>query len=133
MFLCSRGKRLTQTIYLMFFCSYVLMFTALAADKYRYGVSPYVSWGHPDVVRGRQPRSGLMCFLCKLMFLCSRGKRLTQTLYLMFFCSYVLMFTALAAARAHLGNKNKRACFVLHSVCTIFAQVSYKLSTITQI
>ena len=54
-----------------------------------------------------------------------RAKRLTQTLYLMFFCSYVLMFTALAAARAHLGNKNKRACFVLLSVCTIFAQVSY--------
>ena len=38
------------------------------------------------IVRGRQPRSGLMCILCKLMFLCSRGKRLTRTL------SYVLMF-----------------------------------------
>ncbi len=37
------------------------------------------------IVRGRQPRSGLMCILCKLMFLCSRGKRLTRTL------SYVLM------------------------------------------
>ena len=65
----------------MFFCPYVLMFTALAANT-RYD------------------------------------------LY-----SFVLLFTALAAARAHLGNKNKRACFVLHSVCTIFAQVSYKVST----
>ena len=37
------------------------------------------------IVRGRQPRSGLMCILCKLMFLCSRSKRLTRTL------SYVLM------------------------------------------
>ena len=27
------------------------------------------------IVRGRQPRSGLVCILCKLMFLCFRGKR----------------------------------------------------------
>ena len=32
------------------------------------------------IVRGRQPRSGLMCILCKLMFLCSRvsGQRTKQ-------------------------------------------------------
>ena len=43
------------------------------------------------LVRGRQPRSGLICILCKLMSLCSRGKRLTQTYsVLMFFCPYVL-------------------------------------------
>ena len=41
------------------------------------------------IVRGRQPRSGLMCILCKLMFLCSRGKRQAQTLYLMSLCSSV--------------------------------------------
>ena len=32
MFLCSRGKRLTQTSYLMFFCPYALMSPALAAN-----------------------------------------------------------------------------------------------------
>ena len=55
------------------------------------------------LVRGRQPRSGLVCFLCKLVFLCSRGKRLTQTSYLMFLCPYVLLFSALAAAKARYG------------------------------
>ena len=56
------------------------------------------------LVRGRQPRSGLMCFLCKPMFLCSRGKRLTQTIHLLFFCSSVLMLPALAAVQAMLAN-----------------------------
>ena len=40
--LCSyvpRGKRLTQTLYLMFLCPYVLLFPALAAAKPRYDVS----------------------------------------------------------------------------------------------
>ena len=43
------------------------------------------------IVRGRQPRSGLMCILCKLMSLCFRGKRLIHaTSYvLMLLCSYV--------------------------------------------
>ncbi len=44
------------------------MFSALAAAKARYGVSPYVSWATRTLVRG-QPRSGLVCFLCKLMLL----------------------------------------------------------------
>ena len=52
------------------------------------------------LVRGRQPRSGLICYLCKLMFLCSRGKRLIQTFI---FCSYVLLFPALAAAKPRYG------------------------------
>ena len=76
---------------LLFLCPFVLMFSALAAARARYGVSPYVSWGHPDaLVRGRQTRSGLVCFLCKLVFLCSRGKRLTHA------TTYVLLSTALA-------------------------------------
>ena len=45
--------------------SCVLMFPALAA---RYGVSPYVSLATRTLVRG-QPRSGLLCILCKLMLL----------------------------------------------------------------
>ena len=63
MFLCSRGKRNGEELLqsaanagtkehknkspcpyvLKFFCSYVLMFSALAAARARYGVSPYVS------------------------------------------------------------------------------------------
>ena len=41
--LCSRGKRQARTSYLMSFCPYVLLFSALAAAQPRYGVSPYVS------------------------------------------------------------------------------------------
>ena len=79
---------------LMFLCSFVLMFSALAA---RYGVSPYVSLATRTLVRG-QPRSGLLCVLCKPMLLMFfRAKRLTQTLYLLFLCPFVLMFSALAA------------------------------------
>ena len=44
-----------------------LMFSALAA---RYGVSPYVSLATRTLVRG-QPRSGLLCILCKLLLLMS--------------------------------------------------------------
>ena len=40
MFLCSRGKRLTQTSYLLFLCPYVLLFPALAASAPRHGDSP---------------------------------------------------------------------------------------------
>ena len=48
---------------LLFLCPFVLMFSALAA---RYGVSPYVSLATRTLVRG-QPRSGLLCILCKPM------------------------------------------------------------------
>ena len=47
----------------LFVSSYILMFSALAA---RYGVSPYVSLATRTLVRG-QPRSGLLCVLCKLL------------------------------------------------------------------
>ena len=48
------------------------------------------------LVRGRQPRSGLICILCNL---CSYVPAVSgqYTLRLMFFCSYVLLFSALAA------------------------------------
>ena len=65
------------------------MFSALAA---RYSVSPYVSLAARTLVRG-QPRSGLLCIVAYVF----RAKRLTQTLYLLFLCPYVLMFSALAA------------------------------------
>ena len=55
MFLCYRGKRLKSP---------------------NFGVSPYVLEATRTIVRGLQPRSGLM-----------------------FLCPYVLMFTALAAAK----------------------------------
>ena len=42
MFLCSCGKRLTQTSYLMFLCPYVLLSPALAASNPRLGASPSV-------------------------------------------------------------------------------------------
>ena len=42
MFLCSRAKRLTQTLHLMFFCPSALLFPALAAAKPRHGASPSV-------------------------------------------------------------------------------------------
>ena len=67
------------------------------------------------IVRGRQPRSGLMCILCKLMFLCSRGKRQAQTLYLMSLCPYVLLFPALAA---NATNKQWYGVSHYHTNCT---------------
>ena len=63
------------------------------------------------LVRGRQPRSGLVCFLCKLMFLCSRGKRQARTSYLMSLCPYVLMSPALAAARFCYSHLTERCKF----------------------
>ena len=65
---------------LMFLCSFVLMFAALAAAKERNGVSPYVLEVTRTAVRGLQPRSGLMSL-----------------------CPYVLLFSALAAAKARYG------------------------------
>ena len=82
---------------LMSLCPSVLLFPALAATNPRYGASLMSLEATRTIVRGRQPLSGLMCILCKLMFLCSRGKRQAQTLYLMSLCPYVLLFPALAA------------------------------------
>ena len=79
---------------LMFLCSFVLMFSALAA---RYGVSPYVSLATRTLVRG-QPRSGLVCILCKLMLLMSSALSGYHERYI--FCSYVLRVS---------GNTNKEA------------------------
>ena len=55
-------------------------------------------------VRGRQPRSGLMCFLCKLMslmFSALSGKHKRQI-----FCPYVLLFPALAASEPPLRRQS---------------------------
>ena len=51
-----RGKRLTQTLHLMFFCPYVLLFPALAAAAPRYGASPSVLR-----VSGLSPNSWKTC------------------------------------------------------------------------
>ena len=95
MFLCSRGKRQTQTLHLMSLCSSV----SRVSGQPSHATAPALMFleATRTIVRGRQPRSGLMCILCKLMFLCSRGKRQAQTLYLMSLCPYVLLFPALAA------------------------------------
>ena len=95
MFLCSRGKRQAQTLYLMSLCPYVFR----VSGQPIHATAPALMSleATRTIVRGRQPRSGLMCILCKLMFLCSRGKRQAQTLYLMSLCPYVLLFSALAA------------------------------------
>ena len=54
------------------------------------------------LVRGRQPRSGLICLLC---LLCSYVPAVSgkHERYLMFLCPSVLMFSALAAAKARYG------------------------------
>ena len=54
-------------------------------------------------VRGRPPRSGLICLLCSLCSLCSRGKRQAQTSNLLFLCSSVLMSPALAVSDSRYG------------------------------
>ena len=54
-------------------------------------------------VRGRSRAAALCVSYVNLCSLCSRGKRLTQTLHLMSFCPYVLLFPALAAAQPRLG------------------------------
>ena len=55
------------------------------------------------IVRGRQPRSGLVCFLCKLMLLMSPALSGKHERYLLFLCSYVLMSPALAADKTRYG------------------------------
>ena len=84
MFLCSRGKRQAQTLYLMSLCSSVFRISGQPSHATASALMSLEATR--TIVRGRQPRNGLMCILCKDMFLCSRGKRLTRTL------SYVLMF-----------------------------------------
>ena len=74
-------------------------------------------------VRGRQPRSGLMCFLCNLMslmFSALSGKHKRQI-----FCPSVLLFPALAATELPLGtspsacwhiNKQAKRTFMFFSI-----------------
>ena len=54
------------------------------------GVRPYVPY------RLRRSLRLQLCILCKLMFLCSRGKRQTRTTNLLSLCPYVLMFLCLS-------------------------------------
>ena len=55
-------------------------------------------------VRGRPPRSGLICLLCSLCSYVFRAKRQARTSYLMSFCPYVLLFPALAASAPRYGD-----------------------------
>ena len=73
--------------------SYVLMFLCLPRQRLpNHATASALMFleATRTLVRGRQPRSGLVCILCKLMFLCFRGKRLIHaTSYvLMSLCSY---------------------------------------------
>ena len=70
----------------LFVSSYILMFSALAV---RYGVGPYVSLATRTLVRG-QPRSGLLCVLCKLLLLMFSALIGKHKRFI--FCSYVLLF-----------------------------------------
>ena len=63
----------------------------------RYGVALMSLEATRTIVRGRQPRSGLVCFLCKLMLLMFSAVSGKHERYLLFLCSYVLLFSALAA------------------------------------
>ena len=56
------------------------------------------------LVRGRQPRSGLLCILCKLMLLMFSALSGQYTLRLLFLCPYVLLSPALAAANPRYGD-----------------------------
>ena len=69
----------------------------MSRDK-RYGVSPYVSYS-----RERSSPTSKLCFLCSL---CSYVPAVSVTKPrsgLMSLCSYVLLFTALAAAKLRYG------------------------------
>ena len=72
------------------------------------------------IVRGRQPRSGLMCILCKLMFLCSRGKRQAQTLYLMSLCSSV---SRVSGQRTKQQTSNGTACHITTLIALFLSQI----------
>ena len=74
------------------------------------------------IVRGRQPRSGLMCILCKLMFLCSRGKRLTRTLsyVLMSLCSSVFR---VSGQRTKQQTSNGTACHITTLIALFLSQI----------
>ena len=80
------------------------------------------------IVRGRQPRSGLMCILCKLMFLCSRGKRQAQTLYLTSLCPYVLMFlcssvSRVSGQRIKQQTSNGTTCHITTLIALFLSQI----------
>ena len=66
---------------------------SLAAAKLHYGVSPYVLETTRTLVRGLQPRSGLM-----------------------FLCSFVLLFPALAAAKLRYGVSLMSLCPYVYRV-----------------
>ncbi len=72
------------------------------------------------IVRGRQPRSGLMCILCKLMFLCSRGKRQAQTLYFMSLCSSV---SRVSGQRTKQQTSNGTACHITTLIALFLSQI----------
>ena len=121
MFLCSRGKRLTRTL------SYVLM--SLCSSVFRVSGQPSHATAPAlmsleatrTIVRGRQPRSGLMCILCKLMFLCSRGKRQAQTSsVLMSLCSSV---SRVSGQRTKQQTSNGTACHITTLIALFLSQI----------
>ena len=74
-----------------------------SANTVRYGASPYVLEATPTSVRGRQPRSGPMLF-----------------------CPFVLMFSALAAAKPRYGaspSAHLHICTSAHLHICIFAHL----------
>ena len=101
MFLCSRGKRQAQTLYLMSLCSSVFR----VSGQPSHATAPALMFleATRTIVRGRQPRSGLMCILCNL---CSYVSANTNVIL----CSYVLLFSALAANQATL--RRQPLCFL---------------------
>ena len=89
----SAAKQLTRTLYL---CSYVLHVRGSLRRQ------PLCFLGHADVSpwpAAQRPFVYLMKTYVAYVF---RAKRLTQTLYLLFLCPYVLLFSALAANLKHL-------------------------------
>ena len=118
--LCSRGKQLTRTL------SYVLM--SLCSSVFRVSGQPSHATAPAlmsleatrTIIRGRQPCSGLMCILCKLMFLCSRGKRQAQTLYLMSLCSSV---SRVSGQRTKQQTSNGTACHITTLIALFLSQI----------
>ena len=94
---------------LLFLCPYVLLFSALAA---RYGVSPYVSWVTRTSVRG-QPRSGLLCILCKLLLLMFSALSGLHRRYI--FCSSVLLSFCSYVLRVSGSLRRQPLCFFGHA------------------
>lgn len=79
------------------------------------------------MLTGRLPKQSCGCWTIRrmqwwrLLLLHTPDFLYLAAYFMHFYFAQSLILYTFAQDRWHLGNKNKLACFVLHSICTIFA------------